>query len=260
MVAGSPHGRLDWHGRRHGRRLRARRRDLLTNLLPDLRPALPPPGRLLDLAGLFPHRPRDIWLEIGFGNGEHLAELAHRHADVGFLGCEVYVNGVAALLGHVDRLGLQNVRIFDEDARLLLAALPAASLSRAFLLFPDPWPKKRHAKRRFIGAASLAALARALAVGGDFRIATDDPDYVAWTLQHLVGHLAFRWCASRPRDWREPPKDWVATRYQKKAELAGRRIVFLCFERSACAAGPERPCDLPDVPYIGATIDRSIAE
>jgi len=231
MIEAPVRDRLDWRGRRQGRPLRPRRQELVAGLLPRLRVAVPAPDQQLDPFTLFPDRPREVWLEIGFGSGEHLAEQARRHPDIGFLGCEVFVNGVAALLDHVDRLGLPNVRIFDDDARLLLPGLTPASLARAFLLFPDPWPKLRHAKRRFVGAANLDILARLLMDGAEFRIATDDPGYVRWTLQQLFGHPAFGWRATGPRDWREPPDDWLATRYQRKAEAAGRRPVFLRFER-----------------------------
>ena len=156
-----------------------------TELLPRLRVALAAAGAVLDLAGLFPQPPSKFWLEIGFGSGEHLAEQARRHPEIGFIGCELFVNGVAALVGQVERLELANVRIFDDDARLLLAALPEASIDRAFLLFPDPWPKTRHDKRRFVGPANLATMARVLADGAEFRVATDDAGYVRWTLQQL---------------------------------------------------------------------------
>jgi tRNA (guanine-N7-)-methyltransferase len=231
MTDAPARGRIDWHGRRRGRRLTLHRQDLLTELLPRLRVPLPLSGAPLDLAHLFPQPRSGLWLEIGFGSGEHLAEQARRHPEIGFIGCEVFINGVAALVRQVERLGLANVRIFDDDARLLLAALPEASIDRAFLLFPDPWPKTRHAKRRFIGPGNLPTMAHILADGAEFRVATDDAGYVRWTLQHLIGHPAFCWVAARPQDWRNPPEDWVETRYQQKAVAARRPPVFLCFRR-----------------------------
>lgn|SRR6185312_1212823 len=240
MSAAPAPSRMDWHGRRRGRRLRPYRQGLLTELLPRLRVALPPSGAPLDLAGLFPRPPSKLWLEVGFGSGEHLVEQARRHPDTGFIGCEVFVNGVAALVGQLDRLELANVRIFDDDARLLLTALPAASIERAFLLFPDPWPKTRHAKRRFIGPANLATMARILADGAEFRVATDDAGYVRWTLQQLTGHPDFQWNATGPGDWRNPPADWVETRYQRKAVAAGRRPIFLCFQRQPRLGKPRK--------------------
>jgi tRNA (guanine-N7-)-methyltransferase len=238
-VAPAPN-RVDWHGRRRGRRLRPYRQGLLAGLLPRLRVTLPPSDCTLDLAGLFPQPPSKFWLEVGFGSGEHLVEQARRHPDIGFIGCEVFVNGVAALVGQVERLGLANVRIFDDDARLLLTALPEASVDRAFLLFPDPWPKTRHAKRRFIGPANLATMAHILADGAEFRVATDDAGYVRWTLQQLIGHPDFRWKATGPGDWRHPPEDWVETRYQRKAVAVGRRPVFLCFQRQPRLGKPRK--------------------
>jgi len=225
------HGRIDWHGRRHGRRLRPHRQDLLAELLPRLRVQLPPAGIVLDPAALFPRRPSQLWLEIGFGSGEHLVEQAVRHPEFGFIGCEVFVNGVAALVGQIEQRQLANIRVLDDDARPLLMALPEASIDRAFLLFPDPWPKTRHAKRRFVGPANLATMARVLGDGAELRIATDDVGYVRWTLQHLIGHPDFLWFATASRDWRDPPDDWVETRYQRKAVAAGRQPVFLRFQR-----------------------------
>jgi len=223
--------RPDWHGRRQGRRLRPGRQRLMAELLPRLRVALPPGGASLDPFALFSPRPRQVWLEIGFGGGEHLAVQAERHPDIGFLGSEVFVNGIAALLDEVDRRRLANLRILDDDARLLLPALPEACLGRVFLLFPDPWPKKRHEKRRFISPANLAELARLLVDGGELRIASDDAGYIRWTLEQMAGHPAFRWRARGPGEWRTPPPDWVDTRYQEKARAAGRRAIFLSFER-----------------------------
>jgi len=232
--------RLDWHGRRRGRRLRPHRQDLLTDLLPRLRVVLPSAGGGLDPAGLFPQPLSGLWLEIGFGSGEHLIEQARRHPEIGFIGCEVFVNGVAALVGQVERLALANIRIFDDDARLLLGVLPEASVARAFLLFPDPWPKTRHAKRRFVGQGNLATMAHVLADDAEFRIATDDAGYVRWTLQHLIGHPDFLWLAAGPCDWRDPPEDWVETRYQSKAVRAGRQAVFLRFRRRPRGEKPRK--------------------
>ncbi|MGH6930466.1 MAG: hypothetical protein ACREEV_19265, partial [Dongiaceae bacterium] len=165
MADAGARSRPDWHGRRHGRRLTSHRQSLVAERLPLLRIPLPPEARTIDPTGLFPQRPSAIWLEIGFGNGEHLVEQARRHPEIGFIGSEVFVNGVASLLRHIERLGLTNVRIFDDDARVLLRGLPEASIDRMFLLFPDPWPKARHAKRRFIVPANLAILAHLLADG-----------------------------------------------------------------------------------------------
>jgi tRNA (guanine-N7-)-methyltransferase len=235
--------RPNWHGRRHGRRLSSHRQRLLAGLLPRLRVPVQPETGMVDPSGLFSRQPSAVWLEIGFGSGEHLAEQARRHPDIGFIGSEVFVNGVAALLHHIERLQLTNVRIFDDDARLLLTVLPEASITRMFLLFPDPWPKARHAKRRFVGPTNLANLARLLADGGELCIATDDAAYARWTLQHLVGQTEFLWPVRSARDWRNPPGDWIETRYQRKATAAGRHPIFLRFERQPRRRVPENPCE-----------------
>jgi tRNA (guanine-N7-)-methyltransferase len=172
-----------------------------------------------------------VWLEIGFGGGEHLAAQAAAHPGIGFIGCEVFDNGVARLVAAVARQGLGNVRIFADDARLLLAALPAQSVERVFILFPDPWPKMRHHKRRLVTAATLDRLAEILADGGELRLATDDPDYLAAMLALTTAHPAFAWQARRPADWQERPPDWPPTRYEEKARAAGRAPAFLRFTR-----------------------------
>jgi tRNA (guanine-N7-)-methyltransferase len=203
----------------------------LADLLPKLAVAMPAPGAQLDPAALFEPRPREVWLEIGFGAGEHLAWQGERHPDVGFIGAEVFVNGIASLIGHAVRRKIGNLRIHPDDARPLLEALPACSIGRVFLLFPDPWPKARHAGRRFVSPETLGQFARILADGGELRIASDDPGYVAWTLEHLARSPDFDWLAERPADWRERAEDWPATRYEQKAVKAGRRPVYLRFRR-----------------------------
>jgi tRNA (guanine-N7-)-methyltransferase len=225
--------RLLFYGRRHGRKLRPGRQRLMDELLPRLAIAEPAAGGRIDPFTLFPSRPRALWLEIGFGGGEHLAVQAARHPEIGFLGSEVFVNGIATLLAAIEHDRLGNIRLWPEDARALLDALPDACLERVFLLFPDPWPKRRHADRRFIGPDNLARLARVLAQGGELRVASDDPGLVAWVLMHLRRHPAFRWCAARADDWRRPPADWVPTRYEAKALGQGRRPAYLRFLRSA---------------------------
>jgi tRNA (guanine-N7-)-methyltransferase len=227
----SSHDQPDWRGRRRGRRLTAYRRGLLTGLLPNLRVPCSPEGASIDPAVLFASAPRAVWLEVGFGSGEHLAEQARRHPEIGFIGCEVFVNGIAALLDHIERLEITNVRIFDDDARLLLRSLPEACIDRMFLLFPDPWQKARHAKRRFIGPLSLPILAHLLADHAELRIASDDAGYIRWTLRYVLERPEFAWLAAGPRDWRQPPADWVETRYHHKAASARRQSAFLCFRR-----------------------------
>ena len=214
-------------GRRRGHRLRQARSVLVEALLPALR--LPSTGPL-DPDSLFATPKRSFWLEIGFGGGEHLAAQAQAHPDVGFIGCEVYVDGVASLLRHVDHLGLGNVRLHDGDAREVLDRLPDGSLERAYLLFPDPWPKVRHHKRRFVAKPVLDALARVLANDGLLIFASDHTEYARWTLERVTGHADFRWLAASPADWRRPV-DWVETRYEAKALAAGGRCTYLLFAR-----------------------------
>jgi len=220
-----------FYGRRHGRKLRPGRRTLLDERLPRLAVTLPATGEELDLARLFGAPPPALWLEIGFGAGEHLAAQAASHPGIAFIGAEVFVNGIASLLDHLDRRGLSNVRLFPDDARLLLPALPAASLDRVFLLFPDPWPKHRHAARRFVCRANLDRLARLMRPGAELRIASDDPGHIAWALGQALAHPAFAWLARSADDWRHPPPDWAATRYEGKALAAGRRPAYLRFRR-----------------------------
>jgi tRNA (guanine-N7-)-methyltransferase len=172
-----------------------------------------------------------LWLEIGFGSGEHLAAQAAAHPEVLLVGCEVYRNGIAALLGQIESRRLGNVRIWAGDARDLIDRLPARSVGRVFLLFPDPWPKARHAERRFVGPENLASLAGIMAPGAELRVATDDPTYLEWTLEHLPVHPAFRLLTTTPEDRRNRPADWPPTRYEQKAIAAGREPAYLRFER-----------------------------
>jgi tRNA (guanine-N7-)-methyltransferase len=219
---------------------------LLDDLLPRVAIALPEGGGTIDPVALFgsPRRarppegcsmngpwPAGVQLEIGFGAGEHLAWQAERHPGTGFLGAEHFVNGIAGLLREVHGHGLGNVRIYQGDGRDLLDALPERSLDRVFVLFPDPWPKARHHKRRIIQDETLDRLARVMRDGVELRLATDDMDYLRWMLERLVRHRAFEWLARGPRDWRERRPDWPPTRYELKALHQGRRPVYLRFRR-----------------------------
>jgi tRNA (guanine-N7-)-methyltransferase len=231
-LAEATHHRELFYGRRRGRPLRAGQRERQSTLLPLVSFALPESGRL-DPASLFPESRREIWLEIGFGGGEHLAAQAGEHPEIGFIGCEVFENGIAKLLGAIERHGLANVRVFVDDARLLLAALTPRSIGRVFILFPDPWPKARHHKRRLVAPVTLDRLAEIMTDGAELRLATDDPGYLAWILEHATNHPDFSWTARRPADWRERTDDWPATRYEEKARKAGRPPGFLRFTRRA---------------------------
>ncbi|HZS84841.1 MAG TPA: tRNA (guanosine(46)-N7)-methyltransferase TrmB [Stellaceae bacterium] len=219
------------YGRRRGRPLRAGQQRLWSTLLPRLQLRLPEPGERLDPSALFAAPPGDLWLEIGFGGGEHLAAQAAAHPGIGMIGCEVFENGIVKLLGEIERRRLANIRILTDDGRLLLSALPEASLGRVFILFPDPWPKQRHHKRRLVSTATLDALARVMKGGAELRVATDDRSYLLWMLQRVPTHPAFEWLAKGPADWRTRPADWPATRYEAKAVAAGRAPVFLRLRR-----------------------------
>jgi tRNA (guanine-N7-)-methyltransferase len=180
---------------------------------------------------------KEIWLEIGFGGGEHLAHQAEMHPDIGIMGCEPFLNGVAKLVSEIDTRGLSNIRILNDDARFLLERLAPDSLSRVFILYPDPWPKKRHNKRRFVNQETLGFLARALKPGGELRFASDIPDYIAWTLAHVSrfnrdNGETFGWSAECAADWRTPYEGWPGTRYEAKAQREGRTPCYLSFLRA----------------------------
>lgn len=213
-----PHGPLRSYGRIKARPIKARQAALLDSLLPKI--AFDPAEPL----------PAETWLEIGFGGGEHLAAQAERHPAVRIIGAEPFLNGVASALRHIDERGLANVRLHQGDAREVMAALPDASIARVFVLFPDPWPKARHHKRRLVQPQVVAALARVLKPGGALRFATDWAEYADWALERFAGAPAFRWPAERADDWRAPPADHVTTRYEEK-RLGDCAPVFLDFER-----------------------------
>jgi tRNA (guanine-N7-)-methyltransferase len=187
-----------------------------------------PEREALDLAGLFGDR--DLWLEIGFGGGEHMIHQATQNPDVGFIGCEPYINGVAMLLGKIREAGAENIRIHPGDARDIFDVLPPESVSKTFLLYPDPWPKKRHHRRRFVTQEHLVPLHGVMKPGAILRVATDIPDYVRQTLQE-VPKAGFEWLAETAEDWRQPWGDWISTRYEQKAFREGRTAHYLTFRR-----------------------------
>ncbi|GBF27730.1 tRNA (guanine-N(7)-)-methyltransferase [bacterium MnTg02] len=221
-------GRL--YGRHRSHSLSQRQQALYESLLPRLRIdcAKAAPN---DLGKLFASPKSDVWLEIGFGAGEHLAWQAQQQPDIGIIGCEPYINGVAKLLSQIELDGLQNIRIFDDDARLLFDWLPDASIGRVFLLFSDPWPKKRHRKRRFVTLVTLDQLARIMRPDAQLRVASDVGDFVRTTLLAIQSHDDFHWLNNGPSDWRSRPSDWPETRYEQKAIGAGRTPVYLSFAR-----------------------------
>ncbi|WP_373088034.1 tRNA (guanosine(46)-N(7))-methyltransferase TrmB [Sneathiella sp.] len=217
------------YGRRRGKPLRKGQKILVAEELPKLTVDLD--GGEIDLSGLFGPGITDYWLEIGFGSGEHLAWQADHHPDTGILGCEPFLNGVATLLGKLQETGSANVRLHNEAAELLMEKLPSASLDRAFLLFPDPWPKSGHNKRRFVSFSNIAALARILKPGAELRIATDHTDYGAWILWHMLRAPDFEWKAETADDWRLRSTDWPPTRYEGKAVDKGLHPVYYRFRR-----------------------------
>jgi tRNA (guanine-N7-)-methyltransferase len=225
VTAPSP-DRGAFFGRRKGKRLRAAQGGLVETLLPRLRFD---PAR--DVEGLRALFPEDLRLEIGFGGGEHLLHEARADSAVGFVGCEPFVNGVAKLLAVIDREGLANIRIWDEDVTTLLPRLPAAVFGRVAILYPDPWPKRRQRKRRIVSDATLAALARVMRPGAELRFATDIDDYAGWTLARVLRSPDFRWTAERADDWRRPWPGWPGTRYEAKAIREGRTPCYLTFAR-----------------------------
>ncbi|MGA8433278.1 MAG: tRNA (guanine(46)-N(7))-methyltransferase TrmB [Methyloceanibacter sp.] len=222
--------RLRSYGRRKARPLSGRKDRLLDELLPTLRVPLAEPAAS-PLASLFGQPLAEIWLEIGFGSGEHLVWQAEHHQSVGFIGCEPFINGVASLLGKIEGAGLSTIRIHDGDARDVLAWLPARSIARIFVLFPDPWPKKRHQKRRLVSRDSVVQLARVLPPGGELRFATDTGDYAGEALFTILASGAFAWTAECAKDWRLRPFDWPETRYERKALSAGAKPSYLSFRR-----------------------------
>jgi tRNA (guanine-N7-)-methyltransferase len=203
----------------------------MTELLPRLRVTLPAPAQELEPAALFGRIPEDLWLEIGFGAGEHLAWQAEQHRNIDFIGAEVFVNGIASLLRQIRERELHNVRILDGDGRDLLEVLPAACLGRVFILFSDPWHKARHHKRRVVRRETLDHLARLMKDRAELRLASDHPDYVDWMLEAATGHGAFQWLVRGPEDWRRRPDDWPPSRYEQKALAEGRRPTYLRFVR-----------------------------
>ena len=217
-------------GRRKGKTLRSTHAGLMQSLLPQVQIE----ARAVhdDPLALYPERAEDLWLEIGFGGGEQLADDAARNKNIAFIGCEPFVNGVAKLLAEIDERKLENIRVFPGDAREILSALPDASLGRVNILYPDPWPKSRQKKRRFICDETLASLARVMKPDAELRFATDIDDYSAWTLSRILRTPQFGWPR---RNWLQPWAFWPSTRYEAKALREGRKPVYLTFSRNAAS-------------------------
>ena len=227
---GELHSHGSFFGRRKGHKLRAHQTDLIEHLLPRLALDIGGPSPP-DLAGLFDPAAEAVRLEIGFGGGEHLVAEARAFPNTGFIGCEPYVNGMAKILAQIEAHSIGNIRLFAGDAAELLAWAPPHALTRIDLIHPDPWPKRRHWKRRFVQDATVAAMARVLKPGGEFRFVSDIDDYCAWTLAHLARAPEFIWTAERASDWKLPWDGYTMTRYGRKAEREGRKAAYLRFRR-----------------------------
>lgn len=237
------HNRPKFYGRRKGRVIRKAKTTLLDIFLPKIKISQ---DTVFDKRTLFGLPVKETALEIGFGDGQHLAGQAKNNPDTGYIGAEVFQNGVANLLTLItgikegtdlpEKIALENgrtdnIRIFDDDIRLLFKQIPDNFLDKVFVLFPDPWPKKRHAHRRFVNPDNLTEISRILRPGGILRIATDHKIYKGWALRQLAACPAFEWTAKCGNDWKKEPADWVKTKYQQKAIREGRRPVFLDFKR-----------------------------
>ncbi len=233
-----------FYGRRQGRKIRKAKTGLLEAFLPQIQINS---NTVFKKESLFGCPVNKIYLEIGFGNGEHLAGQALKNPDIGFIGAEVFKNGVANLLTLItgikekkdlpetgiklEKNRVDNIRIFSDDVRILFSQIPDSFIDKIFVLFPDPWPKKRHENRRFINHENLKEIARILKKGGILRVATDHKVYKSWTLHQLHDCPFFTWTATCGNDWKRPPSDWIETKYQRKALQEGRRPVFLDFVR-----------------------------
>ena len=218
--------------------MRKRAQHAVEDVLPRLRLSLPQTGGF-DPAAAFGRPVRAVWLEIGAGNGSHAVWQAARNPDVGVIAVEPFLNGVAALVAAAAEQGLDNIRVLDDDARLLLARLPEASIARTFILHPDPWPKRRHWRRRMVCGPVLDQLTRLMPAGAELRVSTDDVGYLVWMLLVLRRHPGFAWAPRSADDWRRAPADWPQTRFEEKGRAAGRPPTYLSLRRNG------RPADEP---------------
>lgn len=222
--------RKAFFGRRSAHKLYSTQKRLSEELLPQITIDLPESE--LDLSTTFGNAAQSNFIEIGYGGGEHLARQAKGNRQANFIGCEPFLGGIGKMLAAIDQDDLSNVRLYTDDALHLLRMLPEAQFDGAFLLYPDPWPKKKHNKRRFINPVTLSALARIIKPGGEFRVATDIDDYATWTLAHILRHDDFDWPQIDTDSWRTPWEGWEPTRYEQKAKREGRSSFYFSFIRS----------------------------
>jgi tRNA (guanine-N7-)-methyltransferase len=218
-------------GRRRGKGMSAAKDSLIALRMGEFEVKVPA-GGFVDLASLFGFAPEKISLEIGYGDGEHMAELARKNPNEAFIGAEAFENGNAAMLKKIIEGGLGNARIFPDDAHLLLPHIPDKSIDRLYILYPDPWPKPRHEGRRIVGPKNLPEFARVLKRGGEMLVASDHPAYIAWTLMAMRGQGAFEWTATKSSDFFRAPKNWETTRYEQKAIREGRIPIYLSFRKN----------------------------
>ena len=217
-------------GRRKNKSLKKTHADTLAEVLSFAGIRLPEGDDVLDPKSFFDFDAKEVWFEIGFGRGEHLIHQALNNPDVGLIGCEPFLNGVSALALEIKKHNIKNIRIWDDDARLLMSRIKDHSLDKLFLLHPDPWPKTRHHKRRFVQAESLTEISRLLKKGAEFRMATDHADLSKWMLEKAYFHPNFEWKAKCANDWRTAPDDWIDTRYCNKGKDWEHTQVYLNFE------------------------------
>ncbi len=234
MPTGKFYG-FNFYGRRRGKKISGLKKRLIEDFLPSVSVSgigykENPNREYISFFKIFgSHCP--VWIEVGFGGGEHLLSIAQGNTNVGFIGCEPYLNGMAMFLSKLHNSKLSNVRVIMDDARILFDVTPTSSISKLFLLFPDPWPKRRHADRRFINKNNIKVLKRIIRSGGILHIATDVDMYVKHVLETFLDENEFEWLAERPKDWKLPWPGWKSTRYEEKAINSGKRVTYLTFRR-----------------------------
>lgn len=222
-------GKPKFYGRRKGKTLKPGRQNAYEEVMAWARIFLPDGAEDIDPKDFFDFPVKTVWLEVGFGNGEQLVHQALNNPDIGMIGCEPFLNGVSALCRDIKEKGIKNIRIWQDDARLLLPSLRSKTFGRTFVLNSDPWPKKRHHKRRFIQTETLDEIHRLMVTGSELRLSSDDPSLNEWQLEKPYFHPGYEWLANDAAGWRERPADMLGTRYQNKGAVAGRATMFFNF-------------------------------